>query len=66
MTASIKDMRIDHDRTDVPMPEEFLDRPNIIAVLKQMGSKRMPEGVAARWFVNPYIERCLLYRVLRN
>ena len=21
---------------------------------------------AARWFVNPYFERCLLYRVLRD
>ncbi len=27
------------------MPKEFLDRPDIVAVLKQMGGKGMPEGV---------------------
>lgn len=45
MSASIKDMRMDHGPTDVQMLEEFLDRPNIIAVLKQMGGKRMMGGV---------------------
>ena len=38
-------MGIDHGRTDVLMPKEFLDRPDIVAVLKQMGGKGMPEGV---------------------
>ena len=53
MSASVEDMRIDHGRTDVLMPKEFLDRPNIIAVLKQMGRKRMPEGVATGRFGDP-------------
>ena len=38
-------MGIDHGRTDVLMPKEFLDRPDIVAVLKQLGGKGMPEGV---------------------
>lgn len=35
------------------MPVEFLDRPNIIAVFKQMGGKRMPEGVTTGRFGDP-------------
>lgn len=35
------------------MSEEFLDRPNIVAVLKQMGDKRMPEGMTTGWFGDP-------------
>ena len=38
-------MGIDHGRTDVLMSKEFLDRPDIVAVLKQMGGKGMSEGV---------------------
>ena len=34
MPTSIEDMRIDHGCTVVPVPGGFLDRPNIIAVLK--------------------------------
>lgn len=44
MSVSIKDMRIDYGRPDVPMPEEFLDRLNIMAVFKQMCAERMPDG----------------------
>ena len=53
MSASIEDMRVDHGRADVLMAQQFLDRPNIIAVLKQMGGKRMPEGVATGRFGDP-------------
>ncbi len=48
LSPSIEHMRIDHGRTDILVPEEFLHRPNIIAVFKQMGGERMPEGVTAK------------------
>lgn len=38
--ASIEDMCVDHCRADVLVPEKFLDRPNIVAVLKQMRALR--------------------------
>lgn len=36
-SASVQDMGIDHGRTDVLMPKELLDRPDVVAVLKEMG-----------------------------
>jgi hypothetical protein len=30
-------MGMDHGRTDVLMPKEFLDRPDVIAVFEQVG-----------------------------
>jgi len=35
------------------MPKEFLDRPDVVAVLKQMSGKGMPEGVTTCGFGNP-------------
>jgi hypothetical protein len=38
-------MRVDHRRRDVGMPEKFLDGSNVMATLKQVRRKRMPERV---------------------
>lgn len=53
VSASIEDMRIDHGRTDILMAQQFVDRPNIVTVLKQMRGKRMPEGVTTGRFGDP-------------
>jgi hypothetical protein len=66
MTASIKDMRIDHGRTDVPMPEEFLDGSDIVAFFHEIRGERMAQGVLARRFVNPYVVLCLLHRLVHG
>jgi hypothetical protein len=42
-------MSVDHRRFDVPMAEQFLNRPDIIAILKQVGGK----AVAQRVTTNP-------------
>ena len=34
LSPSIEHLRIDHGRTDILVPQEFLDRRNIVAVLK--------------------------------
>jgi hypothetical protein len=36
-------VRVDHGRTDVLVPQEFLHRPNIVPVLQQMRGKAVPE-----------------------
>ena len=42
---SIQDMGVDHGRADISMAKKFLDRPNIVPILKQVGGKGMAEGV---------------------
>jgi len=37
---------IDHRRPDILMPEQFLNRPNVIAILQEVGGEGMPKGVA--------------------
>jgi hypothetical protein len=40
-------MGVDHGRTDAPMTEKLLNRPNVVAIFKEMRSECMPEGVTA-------------------
>ncbi len=53
-------MGIQHRSFDVLVPEQFLDRPNVITILKQVRSKRMPEDVAARGLGKAGFENRLL------
>ncbi len=46
-------MRINHRGADVLMPEQFLNRPNIIAILKQVSRERMAEGVTTGRLAHP-------------
>src|SRR2546425_8227382 len=39
---------MDHGRTDVAMPQQFLDRPDVAAVLEQVGSERVAQRVTGR------------------
>ena len=41
-----------HGRFDVLMPEEFLDGPDVVAILKQVGSETVPEGVTTDGFAD--------------
>jgi hypothetical protein len=40
--SPIQDMGIGHRRADVPVPEQVLNCPNVIAVFGQTGAERMP------------------------
>jgi len=46
-------MGIDHRGADILVTEQFLDGPDVVAVLKQMGPERMTERVAAGRFGDP-------------
>ena len=52
-------MRVDHSRTDVLVPQEFLHRPNIVTILQQVRREAMSERMATA----ALIETCLAYRV---
>ena len=41
-------MGIDHRCFEISVAQQFLDGPDVVAVLKQMGLERMTERVAAR------------------
>ncbi len=41
-TAGIQNMRVNHGGFSIFVPEEFLDRPDIIALLQQMRREAMP------------------------
>jgi hypothetical protein len=46
--------------------EEFLDRPDIVAIFKEMSPERMAEHVAARRLGEPGFLDRLLHRLLRD
>jgi hypothetical protein len=45
-SSSVEDVRVDHRRSDVPVPQQLLYRPNVVPFLQQVGSERMPKGMA--------------------
>ena len=51
--ASIEDMRVQHRRSHIAMPEQLLDRADVISPFEQMGRKRVAQAVARRWLCNP-------------
>ena len=38
-------MRVDHRRRQVAVPQQLLNRPDVVPGLQQMGRKRMPQGM---------------------
>jgi hypothetical protein len=45
--TSVEKVGVDHRRADIRVAEQLLNGSNVIAVLEQVGRKRMTEGVAA-------------------
>ncbi len=45
--APVEDMRVDHGRTDVVVAQELLDRPDVMAIVQQVGGEGVTQGVAA-------------------
>jgi hypothetical protein len=45
--APVKDVCVDHGGADVRVAEEFLDYPDVVAVLQQVGGKGVAKRVAA-------------------
>jgi hypothetical protein len=47
MPAFIQNMGVNHGRSHIPVPQELLHGPDVVAIFEQVGCKRMPERVAA-------------------
>jgi hypothetical protein len=41
--ATLEDVGIDHGRPDIVMPEEFLNRTDVVPVFEQVGRKGVPQ-----------------------
>ncbi len=37
--AAVEDVGVNHRGTDIPMPQQFLDRPDVVSVLEQVGGE---------------------------
>jgi len=44
LSSLVQDMRVNHRRTDIGMTEQFLNGPNVVAILNRMRRKRMSKG----------------------
>jgi hypothetical protein len=49
----MEDMRVDHRRFDIAMPQQLLDGSNVRAAFEQMCGKRMAERMARGSFCEP-------------
>lgn len=58
LTAAIQNVRVNHGRTNVTVPQKFLNGSNVIAIREQMGSKRMPECMAGYPFGQSCLPHC--------
>jgi hypothetical protein len=59
-------MRVNHSCLHIFVPEEFLDRPDVVALLQQMRGKTVSEGVTTAAFVEPHRTPCLAHSLLQT
>ena len=59
-------MRIHHGGFHIFVPEELLDRPDVVALLQQMCGKTVAEGMAADALVEAYRTPCLTHSLLQS
>ena len=62
--AAIENMSVNHGRLHIFVPEEFLDGPDVIALLQQMRGKTVSEGMTTDAFVEPHRAPCLAHSLL--
>jgi hypothetical protein len=59
-------MRVDHRRADVAVPEQRLNRANVVAVFQEMSREGMAEGMAGRRLGDPGGPNRIVYRALED
>ncbi len=57
-------MDVHHRRIDAPMPQQLLDRPDVVPGLDQMRREGMPHGTTRRRLRDPASLHGLLKRLL--
>ena len=51
--ATVENVRVDHRRAQIGVPEQFLNGPDVRPALEQMGREGVPERVNVARFVMP-------------
>ncbi len=64
--AAIENVRVNHGGFHIFMPQQFLNRPNIIAGLKQSRCKTMAKSMASDRFLYPRQARGALHGFLQT
>ena len=55
--VNVQDVRVNHRRRHIAMPEKLLHCSNVVPSLQQMRGKRMPERVTTHTFANARLFR---------
>ena len=64
--STIEDVRVNHRRAHVPVPQEFLYCPDVIPILQEVRRKGMPKRVAAHPLRDPRPSHGLRHRALHR
>ena len=62
----VQDVGVNHSRADVAVAEEFLNRPDVDAILKQVGGETVSHGVAAGGLGDPGSANGVPHRFLND
>ena len=58
--AAVDDVGVDHRGLHAPVPQELLDRPDVISSHEEMGRERVAEGMADRVLGDAGLARCVV------
>jgi hypothetical protein len=64
--TAVENVRVDHRRAYIAMPQQFLDRPEVVTVLEEVSGKRVTEGVAGDMLFHICRRRRLFHRALKD
>ena len=65
-SASIQHMRLHHGGLHIFVPEEFLDGPDVVALLEELRRETVPKGMTTDAFVEPHRMPCLIHSLLQS
>jgi hypothetical protein len=64
--SPVQGMGVDHGRTCVPVAEQFLNRPEVVSVLEEMGGEAVPQGVGCGGLLDARSKHGLAERPLHS
>jgi hypothetical protein len=59
-------MCVNHRRADIPVPQQFLDSPNIVTIFEQVSRKSMAKGMTTGGLENFGFDACFLKHFLQH
>lgn len=64
--ASLKDVGVNHRRLDIFVPQQFLDRSDVVTGLEQVSGERVTKGMWTDRFANAGDPGCFVDCLLKN